>query len=134
MEWIGPKEAIRVIKKAQLKKKAEVTVTWVQVPGRRYTLYIDDARTPTLLLDPWRKIMYHGWVPDTLCSMEDLIACGFQEGITHSKESEAFENCVGEEGAVEALLKRFPHFEPSSFTAVDKETGEPIPREQQKYW
>jgi len=24
------------------------------------------------------KIMYYGWVPDTLCTLEDLIDCGFQ--------------------------------------------------------
>ncbi|MHA2427562.1 MAG: hypothetical protein ACXADB_06030 [Candidatus Hermodarchaeia archaeon] len=53
MDWIGPKEAIEVIKGAQLKKGSEISVTWVEVPGRRYKLYIDDARTPILLLDPW---------------------------------------------------------------------------------
>ena len=53
MDWIGPKEAIEVIKEAQVQKGAEVSVTWCEVPGGRYMLYIDDARTPTLLLDPW---------------------------------------------------------------------------------
>jgi len=78
-------------------------------------------------------ILYHGWVDDSLCTINDLLKLGFKEGIIHSTDQKALENCIAEEAVIERLQEAFPDCDLSTFTAVNEDTGKPLPYSDQKY-